>query len=58
MIYLDEENQERFRNMVMYGVAATDEELGLTEKKKKKIFRLTMILTIIVIGVIILTEVL
>ena len=55
---MNEENQERFRNMVVYGVAATDDELGLTEKHKKKIFRLTMILTIIVVGILILTEVL
>ena len=57
-MYLDEENQERFRNMVMYGVAETDEELGITPKKKKQIFRLTIALTILVITIIILTEIL
>ena len=55
---MNEENQERFRNMVMYGVARTDKELGLTTQKKQKIFRLTMTLTILVITIIILTEVL
>tara|TARA_B100000959_G_scaffold278873_1_gene338051 strand:- start:1040 stop:1210 length:171 start_codon:yes stop_codon:yes gene_type:complete len=53
---VNEENQERFRNMVVYGVAATDDELGLTEKHKKKIFRLTMLLTIVVLSVLILLE--
>ena len=55
---MNEENQERFRNMVMYGVAETDKELGLTTQKKKQIFRLTMLFTIIVVSIIILTEVL
>ena len=55
---VNEENQERFRNMVMYGVARTDKEIGLTSQMKKKIFRLTMILTIIVVGILILAEVL
>ena len=58
MIYLDEENQERFRNMVMYGVARTDKEIGLTTQKKQQIFRRTMILSIAVILIIILVEVL
>lgn len=55
---MNEENQERFRNMVMYGVARTDKELGLTTQKKKKIFRLTVTLTILVMAIIILIEVL
>ena len=38
-MYLDEENQERFRNMVMYGVAETDEETGHYPKKEETNFQ-------------------